>query len=171
MVAFVLLGIPTAIGWIRRREKSCGWLALAIVVLSVMAGSIFNDPPIQVFTEVVVLLIAPLLYVSFSPPAWLRREWRGSEEEGLRAFMEESLLSEDRDALTNRALDWAMRLSGGAAAALFDPSGKPRYSSGLATQRNHALGREMGRLPQSGHRDTLDVAESTVIVLPVSGLE
>src|SRR6266705_799616 len=32
--AFVLLGVATAIGWARRRDRSLGWLALAIVLLS-----------------------------------------------------------------------------------------------------------------------------------------
>ena len=163
--------LPTVQKW-RLRSLSLGFGGLvAILVLAVTAGSVFNDARVQVFTEVVVLLIAPLLYVSFSPPAWLRREWRASEEEGLRAFMEELLLSEDRDALTNRALDWAMRLSGGAAAALFDPSGKPRYSSGLAAQQIYELGSEVAGLTQGVQRVALNGSESTVIVLPVSGLE
>jgi signal transduction histidine kinase/CheY-like chemotaxis protein len=167
----VARGLPAVQAW-RLRSLSLGFGGLvAILVLAVTAGSVFNDQRIQVFTEVVVLLIAPLLYVSFSPPAWLRREWRASEEEGLRAFMEELLLSEDRDALTNRCLDWAMRLSGGGAAALFDPSGKPRYSSGLTAQQIGELGAEVARLPQGVHRVALDDAESTVILLPISGLE
>jgi signal transduction histidine kinase/CheY-like chemotaxis protein len=163
--------LPAVQAW-RLRSLSLGFGGLvAILVLAVTAGSVFHDPLIQVITEVVVLLIAPLLYVSFSPPAWLRREWRASEEEGLRIFMEELLLSEDREALTNRALDWAMRLVGGASAGLFDPAGKPRYSSGLTPQQIEELGARVARLPQGVHRVSLGESESTVIVLSISGLE
>ena len=163
--------LPAVQAW-RLRSLSLGFGGLvAILVLAVTAGAVFNDPLIQIITEVVVLLIAPLLYVSFSPPAWLRREWRASEEEGLRAFMEELLLSQDRDALTNRSLDWAMRLVGGAAAALFDRAGKPRYSSGLVPQQNDELSSQVGTLSQGVHRISLGGSDSTVIVLPVAGLE
>jgi len=33
-LAFVLLGIATAVSWLRHRERSIGWVALAIVLLS-----------------------------------------------------------------------------------------------------------------------------------------
>src|SRR5487761_861437 len=36
-LAFALLGVVTAIGWARRRDRSLGLLALAIVLLSVVA--------------------------------------------------------------------------------------------------------------------------------------
>jgi hypothetical protein len=41
-VAFVLLGVVTAVGWARRRDRSLGFLALAIVLLSLVSplGSI-----------------------------------------------------------------------------------------------------------------------------------
>src|SRR6266446_8114448 len=35
--AFVLLGVFTAIGWARRRDRSLGLLALAIILLSVVS--------------------------------------------------------------------------------------------------------------------------------------
>ncbi len=33
-VAFVLLGVATAVTWARHRDRSLGWLALAIILLS-----------------------------------------------------------------------------------------------------------------------------------------
>ena len=36
-LAFVLLGAVTAIGWARRRDRSLGFLALAIILLSVVS--------------------------------------------------------------------------------------------------------------------------------------
>jgi signal transduction histidine kinase/CheY-like chemotaxis protein len=139
-------------------------------LIAVSAGALVRNPLVQIAIELLVLAIVPLLYVSFSPPAWLRREWRASEEEGLRAFMEEHLLSEDTDALTNRALEWASRLVGGAAAALFDPAGKPRYSSGLVQQQIDELSVQAEGLRQGVHRVSLDGSDHTVIVLPISGL-
>jgi signal transduction histidine kinase/DNA-binding response OmpR family regulator len=162
--------LPAVQAW-RLRSLSLGFGGLVgILLVAVASGAVFNDPLVQVITEIIVIAIAPLLYVSFSPPAWLRREWRASEEEGLRVFMEDHLLSEDRDALTNRALDWAMRLVGGAAAALFDPAGKTRYSTGLSAHQIDALGSQVQGLPQGVHRVAFDGSDSTVIVLPVAGL-
>src|SRR5438876_9777808 len=37
-VAFVALGVVTAIGWLRRRDRSMGFLALAIVLLAAVSG-------------------------------------------------------------------------------------------------------------------------------------
>ena len=48
-IAFVLLGIATGIGWLKRRDKSLGWLALAIVLLS--AVSILGRVPALVHPE------------------------------------------------------------------------------------------------------------------------
>ena len=33
-LAFMLLGVVTAVGWARRRDRSLGWLALAIILLA-----------------------------------------------------------------------------------------------------------------------------------------
>src|SRR5438552_3421176 len=37
-VAFVALGVVTAITWLRRRDRSLGFLALAIILLAVVSG-------------------------------------------------------------------------------------------------------------------------------------
>jgi hypothetical protein len=80
----------------RLRSLSIGFAGIVFVLVFVIAASLLDSQPIaQVVTELIALAIVPLLYVSFAPPAWLRREWRSAEEEGLRAFMEELLLSED----------------------------------------------------------------------------
>src|SRR5438876_1093511 len=97
--------LPAVQGW-RLRSLSLGFGGLVLVLLLAISIGVFvRQVVVQVAIEVVVLTIVPLLYASFSPPAWLRRQWRAEEEEGLRAFMEELLLSEDRDALARRALD------------------------------------------------------------------
>jgi signal transduction histidine kinase/CheY-like chemotaxis protein len=163
--------LPAVQAW-RLRSLSLGFGGLvAILMVAAAAGSIFNDPLTQVMVELIVLVIVPLLYVSFSPPAWLRREWRASEEEGLRLFMEDLLLSEDRDALTKRALEWAMRLVGGAAAIFFDPSAKPRYSSELTQPQIDEVSAHLPGLSLGIQRVAFDGSDSAVLVLPVTGLE
>jgi len=100
---------------------SFGFGGLVAILVFAIAGSAFTTQPmVQVVIQIAVLLIVPLLYVSFSPPAWLRRQWRSSEEEGLRIFMQDTLSQgEDPSTLADRALEWAMRLVGGAAAGGF----------------------------------------------------
>jgi signal transduction histidine kinase len=53
------------------------------------------------------------LYAGFVPPTWLRRAWRESEEAKFRQATHDILLfASDHATLANRALDWAVRLSG-----------------------------------------------------------
>src|SRR5258708_18422978 len=74
MVAFVLLGIATAIGWIRRREKSFGWLALAIVVLAVVS-LLSRLPALLHFTPP---LLNELSLVGFMVSGYAVIRYRGS---------------------------------------------------------------------------------------------
>jgi len=91
--------LPAVQAW-RLRSLSLGFGGLvAILLFAISAGILTHNAVVQVITELVVIGIVPLLYASFSPPAWLRREWRASEEEGLRRFMEQLVLSEERDVL------------------------------------------------------------------------
>jgi signal transduction histidine kinase/DNA-binding response OmpR family regulator len=168
----VARGLPAVQAW-RLRSLSIGFGGIVLVlVFAVIAGSLASSPVYQVVIELMVLAIVPLLYVSFSPPAWLRREWRATEEEGLRAFMEELLLGSDRDdAIANRALQWAMRLVGGASACLFDAGGKPRTSHGLDSESLAGLGEHLPGLREGVNRVHLDGTDTTLIALPVKGLE
>src|SRR4029077_19139166 len=93
----VARGLPAVQAW-RLRSLSLGFGGLvAIRLFAITVGAVASSPAAQIAIQVIVLCIVPLLYISFSPPAWLRRQWRGSEEEGLRAFMQDLLLlREDR---------------------------------------------------------------------------
>src|SRR5205085_1250409 len=217
--AFVVLGLVTAISWLRSRDRSMGFLALAIILLSAVSGLgplqahlpftipllvarnlpavqawrlrslsigfgglvgillfaisigfLVREPIIQVIFELAALAIVPLLYASFAPPTWLRRQWRAPEEEGLRAFMEDLLVNEDRDALAKRALEWATRLVGGAAAVQFDAAGKATASRGVDSAQVVELGRMLPRLHRGVSRISRSDVDSSVIVLPVAGL-
>jgi signal transduction histidine kinase/DNA-binding response OmpR family regulator len=67
-------------------------------------------------------------------------------------------------------MDIAMRLVGGASAALFDASGKPTTSRGLDPTQVSQLGRQLGTLQLGVSRITIEDVESAVLRLPVAGL-
>jgi len=164
--------LPAVQRW-RLRSLSLGFAGLVgILVFAVGAGLAAGprNQAVQLVTELVVIAIVPLLYVSFAPPAWLRREWRASEEEGLRSFMEDLLLSEDRDALSNRALDWAMRLVGGAAAATFDVDASPRTARGFRPDEVGELQATMRQIPEGVSRTVVGGVTQSVLRLPIEGL-
>ena len=162
--------LPAVQAW-RLRSLSLGFGGLvAVLLFAISIGLLVKQPVVQVLFEVVVLAIVPLLYASFAPPTWLRRQWRAPEEEGLRAFMEELLINEDRDALAARALEWATRLVGGAAAVQFDANRKPTAFRGLDARQIDELAARVSRLDRGVSRITLSGEETSVIALPVAGL-
>ncbi|TMC54422.1 MAG: response regulator [Chloroflexi bacterium] len=163
-------GLPAVQAW-RLRSLSLGFGGLvALLLFAVSAGLLIRQPVIQVITELVALAIIPLLYASFAPPSWLRRQWRAGEEEGLRAFMEDLLVSDDRDALANRALGWALRLAGGASGALFDGDGKATSSHGLDLAAVAELTADLPSLREGVRRVTLEGVEAIAMSVPVNGL-
>jgi len=162
--------LPAVQAW-RLRSLSLGFGGLVLVLLlAISIGVLVKQVAVQVAIEFVVLAIVPLLYASFSPPAWLRRQWRAEEEEGLRGFMEELLMSADRDALADRALEWAMRLGGGASAVLYDSTDKPGTSRGIDPAQVRELSDHLREIPEGVSRLTLGGDETSVIKLPVRGL-
>jgi len=174
IIRFWLLarGLPAVQAW-RLRSLSLGFAGIVgIIVFAIGAALVTRaaNQGVQLATMLVVLAIIPLLYVSYSPPSWLRREWRASEEEGLRSFMEELLLSGDREALANRSLEWAMRLVGGDAAASFDVNGTLRTSRGLRPDEVRDLSDEVGRMREGVGRVSIDGSDRTALKLPIEGL-
>ena len=166
----VARSLPAVQAW-RLRSLSLGFAAIVAILLFAIAGqAIARQPVVQAGIQVVLIAIVPLLYVSLSPPAWLRREWRSAEEEGLQGFMADLQLSEDSDALASRAIEWAMRLVGGASAATFDSSRQVRASVGLTPVQLDELRDRLADLPPGVSRATVGGSAHTVLVLPVSGL-
>ena len=162
--------LPAVQAW-RLRSLSLGFGGLvAVLLLAISVGIAVRVPGIQVVLELLVLAIVPLLYASFAPPTWLRRQWRAEEEEGLRVFMEELLVGEDRDSLADRALEWAMRLVGGGAGVLFDSAGKPRTSRSLHVRQIADLSRAVAHLPEGVGHATIDGADVRLMALQVRGL-
>ncbi|HSS62659.1 MAG TPA: response regulator [Candidatus Limnocylindrales bacterium] len=162
--------LPAVQAW-RLRSLSLGFGGLVLLLLfAVSVGLVVRQLAVQVGIELVALAIVPLLYASFAPPAWLRRQWRAQEEESVRAFMEEVLVSDDRETLANRALELATRLVGGASAVVFDPSGGAAISRGMDAARLGQLTGMVHDLRVGISRITLDGAEVSAITVPIKGL-
>jgi signal transduction histidine kinase/CheY-like chemotaxis protein len=137
----------------RLRAMSTGYAGLVLVLLVAGGGgAAVRNPVSQFLIEIVALATVPLLHASFSPPGWLRREWRAREEEALRRAMEELLLfSPDRQTLADRALDWAMRLMGAESGLILAADGVPLAIHGVgpyeaAELTSAAAGAESSRL-------------------------
>ncbi len=171
-VRFLLVArnLPAVQAW-RLRSLSFGFGGLVAVLVFAIASLAFAaQPVVQVLIQVGVVAIVPLLYVSFSPPAWLRRQWRSSEEEGLRAFMQDTLLqSEDPALLADRALEWAMRLVGGVAAVAYDGDGNRWASRALSPSQLSDLARRQPQLGKRVSRQVIGRGEPTLFVIPIAG--
>jgi signal transduction histidine kinase/DNA-binding response OmpR family regulator len=125
----------------RLRSLSAGLAGLVLVVLmSAGAGGVARQPLVQAWLQVVALGIVPLLYVSFAPPAWLRRQWRAREEGALRAATHDLLTAPlDQAALAQLALEWAMRLTGAEAGSVIDAGGRVLAAHGIEPARAAGL--------------------------------
>ena len=117
----------------RLRALSAGYAGLLLViVVGTVAGSL--NPVITVAVDVLSLVIVPLLYVAFFPPASLRRIWRQPEEDQFRLALHDLLLySPDRATLADRALLWSERLIGGEAAFVLDGDGSVLATRGISS--------------------------------------
>src|SRR5712691_7446819 len=168
----VARGLPAVQAW-RLRSLSLGFAGIvAILLIAVGAGTAASNQAVQFAIQLIVLAIVPLLYVSFAPPAWLRREWRASEEEGLRVFMQDLLLlHEDRATLAGRALEWAMRLAGGASALALDGDGAVFAVRGLSPEEAKGVQAAIAPLSQGVHTVALDGAETSLLLLQIGGVK
>ena len=166
----VARGLPAVQAW-RLRSLSLGFAGFVAILIFLVAlvgtGARTTSSGVQLGVQVVVLAIVPLLYVSFSPPSWLRREWRAAEEEGLRAYMEGLLIDEDNATLNEGALLWATRITGAAAAASFDSSDELRASIGLDGPALADLGRQVFHLPEGVGHHYLAGEGTTLAVVPI----
>jgi signal transduction histidine kinase/DNA-binding response OmpR family regulator len=160
--------LPAVQAW-RLRSLSFGFGGLVAILLFAVGASAFASNPMeQILIQLAALLIVPLLYVSFSPPSWLRRQWRSSEEEGLRVFMQDQLLGEDPVALADRALEWAMRLVGGVAAVAFDGEGERLAARSLDSNQLGDLEKRLPELSEGVTRLAIGGVDRTLFVLPIA---
>jgi signal transduction histidine kinase len=117
----------------RLRALSMGYAGIYFVVMIGTFGVSLGQVGAFI-SDVVVLAVAPILYVSFAPPAWLRRFWRQPEEDQFRSALHDLLLhSPDRQTLAHRALGWAQRLVGGESAFVIDSDRSILATRGVET--------------------------------------
>jgi signal transduction histidine kinase/DNA-binding response OmpR family regulator len=112
----------------RLRALVAGYASIIVILLvAVLGGSTAQGGWLETATSLAVIVVMmPLLAVSFLPPRWLRRAWRAREEEALVASMRDLIaFSADRETLAQRSLDWALRLLGAETGVIMDPRGRP----------------------------------------------
>jgi len=125
----------------RMRFLGAGFAVLiAILFVAVLGGSALQSPTAVLVTQLVALAVVPAIYVSFAPPSLLRRIWRMSEENEVRAAMQDLLIfSPSRQVLAERAVYWAVRLMGATAGFVTDPDGKVLAATGMDEATAEAL--------------------------------
>jgi len=129
----------------RMRFLSFGFaILITILVVDVLGGSAVQSPTAVIITQLIALVAVPAIYLSLAPPPLLRRIWRMSEENALRAAMQDLLIfTTSREALAERATFWAVRLVGATAGFIADPNGK--IIANTAIDRAHAARLISGR--------------------------
>lgn len=162
------LGRPAVEG-ARLRALSLGYVGLiGALLVGILAGSAAQSTNVTIATDVVVLIVVPMLYASFSPPAWLRRIWAYPEQDEIRRALHDLLLySPDRESLARKALEWGTRLVGGAAAFIVDADGSILASRGIS--KEGALRMAAGPTTTSGLSLPLDLEEGEGKMTIVSG--
>ena len=162
--------LPAVQAW-RLRSLSLGFGGLVgVLLVGISLGLLTRMSAVQIGIDIVILAIVPLLYASFAPPVWLRRQWRASEEVELRVFMESLLVSDDRDALAQRALEIGMRLVGAASGVLYDGSGKVVTVLGMRGTQVAELETRLKTMQPGVNKVTLEGGETSVLAVPVAGL-
>ena len=168
----------TAVQRARMRALSLGYIGIIAILLSAILASSFGpNPAVRIAIALSSLAIVPFLYAGFVPPVWLRRAWRESEETKFRQATHDILLfASDRATLANRALDWAVRLSG-ADAGLFRSEGTTIATLGMTTEEaavlestvSAAAGRHVvplgGRPPRTAIIAPLAEADAAIILV------
>jgi signal transduction histidine kinase len=139
----------------RLRALSVGYGGILFVVLIGTLGAGLG-PGWTLVTDVITLAVVPILYVSFAPPAWLRRMWREPEEDQFRRALHDLLIhSPDRATLAGRALGWAQRLVGGEGAFVIDSDDlilaargvEPEEAAEIASEHDFLLAVKRGHEP------------------------
>jgi signal transduction histidine kinase len=136
----------------RLRSLSLGYAGLvAVIMFGALGGSLVTNDAAQLVLNLVALAIVPMLFISFYPPAWLRRLWSQPEEEELRQGLHSLLtFSPDRVTQAARALEWATRLVGGKGALIIDSDSSLLTYRGLSEEEARAVAVHAVATPQAG---------------------
>jgi signal transduction histidine kinase len=152
----------------RMRALSLGYAGLvAVIMFGTLGGSLVSNDAAQLVLNLVALAIVPMLFISFYPPAWLRRLWSRPEEEELRLGLHSLLtFSPDRVTQAGRALEWTTRLVGGKGALIIDSDSSILAFSGLSAEEAEQVAARAAASPQAGEvRSPLRGSPTLVIPL------
>ena len=138
---------------------------IVILAISVGTGLGGGGSRLSLATTALALVVAPLFYVTFAPPRWLRRVWREHEEEEFRNALSDLLLfSPDLQTMARRAAEWAGRLVG-ADGAVIGTAERPLLGVyGLDEVRAEALVKDLVFLPEGSGTAAIDVSGRAVRV-------
>jgi signal transduction histidine kinase len=152
----------------RMRSLSLGYAGLvAVIMFGTLGGSLVTNDAAQLVLNLVALAIVPMLFISFYPPAWLRRLWSQPEEEELRQGLHSLLtFSPDRVTQAGRALEWATRLVGARGALIIDSDSSILTYSGLSKGEAEAVAARAAASPQAGEVRS-PPRESPTLVIPL----
>jgi signal transduction histidine kinase len=134
----------------RMRALSYAYLAIVVILLvAVFTASLAAHPAVQIGFGLAGLGIVPLLYAGFTPPTWLRRIWRQSEEARLQSAIHDLLLfAPDQATMAKRGLDWTVRLTGADAGFFVTSQDVVLALNGLSKEVATGLSRQIG--PSNG---------------------
>ena len=138
---------------------------IGILAISVGTGLGGGGSRLSLATTALALVVAPLFYVTFAPPRWLRRVWREREEEEFRNALSDLLLfSPDLQTMARRAAEWAGRLVG-ADGAVIGTAERPLLGVyGLDEVSAEALVKDLVFLPEGSGTAAIDVSGRAVRV-------
>ncbi len=130
----------------RMRFLSFGFgLLVAILLVAVIGGDAVRSPAATLVIQLVALLFVPAVYVSFAPPALLRRIWRLAEERDIRNALEDLLVfSPNRQVMAERAAYWGARMMGATAGFVTDAEGNLLATTGIDEQHAAELAARPG---------------------------
>jgi len=121
-------------------------------------------------TQLLALAVVPIIYVSLSPPSLLRRIWRMSEENALRAAMQDLLIfTPTREVIAERAAFWAVRLFGAISGFVVDAKGKVIAASGMELEQATILSDSQSQSSDQIVRVPLHLAEGQGSLCVVAG--
>jgi len=151
----------------RRLQTLAGGYLLLIIVLVVagLASSAADNQVVSLVIACISLLSVPLIYAGFSAPAWLRRIWREAEEEAFRhATRDLVTYSPTRSEMGQRAVEWAVRLTGGDGAFIAEPNGAVLAAAGMEPTWAQEL---LQQLPLETEDPVEIAANRTAVRLPL----
>jgi signal transduction histidine kinase len=159
----------------RLRALAMGYLGIIVILLLAVGSAAFSSsaatsPAMSLVTGIAVLLLLGPLYAGFAPPAWLRGIWRQGEEKNFQAATHDLLMfSPDRIVFAQRALQWALRLSGAMSGYVAHPETEILATSGLSRERAMSLSRELGTIGEARLART-SAGNALVGPLPIDGV-